>query len=665
MGVGLFLKHSDNQAVTAVIQSSSERVFAEANRVVTPASHLPWMSAQGGFVEEWLSFDFPDPRLVDQIAVIGHNFTSNASVSMVWSDSPGESAGSLTLPVEPEDLWSDLLPAVSARHWRLEIFDPTNQDGFIRIGYLAMGMSRRLPRGFELGWELSRDNRAQVFESESGATFPGDKLAHRRVYSISYNSLRESDRNEIEAVISMASGSVEPVVFIPNSDLPDVIMGKITNQPARTEAFVNSWEINRIIITEDSKPLITLRSALEYSPGDPFESFLRDSPAMMTTREGLLVEVQADIIRDDNWAFGRRTTLLEKASSNLILNSATGAGDNTGSTNMTVVTNAAEAPDGSATATRLTPTSASDQHFWSVSPINQPPSGTFAAVSVYLKADGHNFARLLFRRKDNTSLGSVIFNLTTAEAVVGGLSMPSQITDGTVAIDKLPSGWVRIMVRGDTLSGAVATAVTVSLTDSTGNPVFIGNGVDSVLAWGLQMEPSTDIPSSLIRTFGAVGQRSTDELTLRFDEPIMPIACYALFDVAWNISGGDAGEHDAVEFVDGSSPSRIKLKFQELVFRAELTTDLGGMVTVTTPNSTTRGQQVEMAATITPDSATRLITAVNGVSEATAVSPTTIPMTTRPNLIRVGQWKGANAHPLILRKVRVVRGDHAEMKDIR
>ena len=105
--------------------------------------------------DEWCQFDAGDGRTIslDTFALIAHNLSGSASVVLKGYGGSGDAApgdwsavavyATLTMPEDPDEdkliYIAPTLPANSYRHWRVEIDDPQNPDGFIRVGRLVAG----------------------------------------------------------------------------------------------------------------------------------------------------------------------------------------------------------------------------------------------------------------------------------------------------------------------------------------------------------------------------------------------------------------------------------------------------------------------------------------------------------------------------------------------
>ena len=112
-----------------------------------------WQST--GCIYETLTFDAGPGRTIamDTFALVGTNLTGSAIVALLGfgngaSSAPGSWSSvpiyaNVTMPSDPNEanvIWiSPTLPLVGYRWWQIVIQDPTNPDGFIRIGRVVGG----------------------------------------------------------------------------------------------------------------------------------------------------------------------------------------------------------------------------------------------------------------------------------------------------------------------------------------------------------------------------------------------------------------------------------------------------------------------------------------------------------------------------------------------
>lgn len=114
------------------------------------------------------------------------------------------------------------LPLTTTSAIRVEINDAANPAGFFDIGWLWVGRTWSTVYNFDRGRDLGLRLRDVKDEGPSGREF-GERRRARRVLSISWSRLTE---DEIYRLIDSAGrcGSIEPVLFLPDSDDPKSLL---------------------------------------------------------------------------------------------------------------------------------------------------------------------------------------------------------------------------------------------------------------------------------------------------------------------------------------------------------------------------------------------------------------------------------------------------------
>lgn len=167
--------------------------------------------------------------------------------------------------------------------------------------------------------------------------------------------------------------------------------------------------------------------------------------------------------------------------------------------------NAGVAPNGTTTAEKLIPNTASDFHY-----LNQTvtvSSGAAHTASFYAKADGYGYIRLY----DAASGGNAVFNLSGA----GSYSNLSGATATIVAVGD--AGWYRCTL----IFTASASCVFSLYPQSTASMVpFAGNGTSGILVWGADLRPTNQ--TTLLPAYQRIAAATDYDTTgfpyyLRFD----------------------------------------------------------------------------------------------------------------------------------------------------
>jgi len=82
---------------------------------------------------------------VDTLAILEHNLTTSATITFQGSDSPTFSTVKFSDSIQSTEVnayrISPTLPTLPAKYYRLLINDPSNSDGFLRIGTIIFGSS--------------------------------------------------------------------------------------------------------------------------------------------------------------------------------------------------------------------------------------------------------------------------------------------------------------------------------------------------------------------------------------------------------------------------------------------------------------------------------------------------------------------------------------------
>lgn len=149
-------------------------------------------------------------------------------------------------------------------------------------------------------------------------------------------------------------------------------------------------------------------------------------------------------------------------------------------TRATVITNCAQAPDGTPTADKLVEDTTATATHDTYSSVNVP-GGQPVTGSVYVKAAERSWIRLTLTAAFSAN-PTCYFDL--ANGVLGGTGA----TNGTARITPVGNGWYRCELTGTTALGGGASALVVNLATGNGSGSYTGDGSSGVLVWGAQYE---------------------------------------------------------------------------------------------------------------------------------------------------------------------------------
>lgn len=175
---------------------------------------------------------------------------------------------------------------------------------------------------------------------------------------------------------------------------------------------------------------------------------------------------------------------------------------------LTATSNAAPAPDGTTTATRVVETAVNGVHYVDRY-IGSQNLNTVWTLSAFVKADGRSMIKMVL--SEDSSGGEILarFDLGTKTIMESLASGSAQITNSD--IQELPNGWFRIWLSGVPKSSAATGGLTPSLVYLTSiyGDTYIGNTSSGFLIWGLQLEQGA-FPTSYIPTGAATVTRAAD-----------------------------------------------------------------------------------------------------------------------------------------------------------
>jgi hypothetical protein len=161
-----------------------------------------------------LEFDLGSAHPADTIAIINHNMTSGASLSLKAGDSPNPSTGIATPTYRARDIWKAFTDT-SKRYWKLEISDGSN-PAILQIGQIIIG--RRI--AFPVARRIGNYSPARKRNMVKGETYAGSiynyLLFERAQLNPSFRIGAAADLAVFETLDQTVYGDIHPFVYIPS-----------------------------------------------------------------------------------------------------------------------------------------------------------------------------------------------------------------------------------------------------------------------------------------------------------------------------------------------------------------------------------------------------------------------------------------------------------------
>jgi hypothetical protein len=184
----------------------------------------------------------PQGAFVDTAAILGHNLTRSATVTLQGSAVSDFSTVGFSTVLNSEELntyyISPDLPTAGFRYWRFLIEDPTNPDGYLKIGTIIFGASEIFStlESFTNPIVQGQKHFKDVVETEGFTNVSNDR-ALRRYLQLNFQALLRNNGNfrKLEETYMQARTGLK-VLYIPTPTYPSrfAIFGKLTSMPETT-----------------------------------------------------------------------------------------------------------------------------------------------------------------------------------------------------------------------------------------------------------------------------------------------------------------------------------------------------------------------------------------------------------------------------------------------
>lgn len=318
-------------------------------------------------------------------------------------------------------------------------------------------------------------------------------------------------------LMSYLGATQEAAVFPASYDALNAIYINVTHEPAGSGAYTSNATIKRVtfypLLDQAELNALTATHNLDFMDGAlPDGATLeRASAGSMFDDAGMMQIAAADVARFDYHPLTHapRGLLIEPAATNTAAYSQVLENGAWLVEGAAITANAVIAPDGAATADKLSETATTGLHR-AYNNSAGPIANGLVTVSLFLKSAERAFA-LLDASDYATGDAKVVVNL--ADGTLGTPQISGSWSGASAAIEALPNGFFRASVTATKGAGAQAVPIIYTLLDGSGTTSYAGAAGSGLYAWGAQVEVGP-VATSYIPTAGGTATRAADELTI-------------------------------------------------------------------------------------------------------------------------------------------------------
>ena len=373
-------------------------------------------------------------------------------------------------------------------------------------------MHAQAPSGVEDSWITGRD-----YTMECEARFIPDSQSSGQsavAGSVQWGEFLDAARDK------------QPFRLVPNTCYPDFYVDNVKlvepMQGFGSNDALLQRSVKLVMRTSGKDFTEAMRMVMfDYQPGayinDPTSgSYTRAGTAYYHSKAGVLTSVGANVLRDRHWvkqfatssgalATTGRMTLLEPASTNIVLRSEELDNATWSKNGVTMTANNLTGPDASTRADSIFETSSDGTHNFQQVGFAIAPDTT-VAFSAYLRAGVRSGVRITVASSSGGEIGAHI-SLTNSCAV------PSLLGSGTLTmgpvLESLGSSWYRVSFAGYIGSTSTTWSMVAELKNATSLTSYVGATSAGLSLYGAQVE-NLPFPTSYMASSATVGTRNAD-----------------------------------------------------------------------------------------------------------------------------------------------------------
>jgi hypothetical protein len=668
-----YVKESDNLAKRAQFSAGnpsagidqSDSAYPLSNIIQLPVSKPGRIKNQNSTEGMLLQVVYSGAVSIDTIALVGHNITSGATITIYGGTTFNPSTNLGTMTWRRGTLYKEFSSAQSYRYWKIAILDEANEHGFTSIGYFIMANSTAITFGY-YDYELS-DHMIGVRRFTDTGTPLNKHLTERQSMALRFENRTQAEANVVRSVFTDLKGPTNPVLIIPSPDQNEAVFGRFGEEDFR-QRYVRAPEPLvgfDVDISGDAYGINVVDSLPELTAGEALPdgwTFARTSTAYYKNSDLELVSAASGEYRHTHyWDYGLYGALVEGAAGTQ-LHTYTEDLSNaawTKGTSVTISANSANEPV--ETPTGLMDGIVENNGVTQGHEVRQSITITAdadACAAVYARPGTRDWVRILIAEAaDINNHVLAYFNVSTG--VVGTEQNGGTGSGVRAYIERMTDGVYRCCVAGNV--GNSATAITVRYHPGTadGTVSYAGDSsAPAIYLWGMHAQQAGWPSSYIPRLDATAATRAADSLYYDFSPARAFEPMTALVDgveIGWRYDpaatyqfqvGQAGGATGNPRWYVYSSSSYINTYFNS-----------AGTVTTATRTHQAIGSRVTHRHVIYPEGAALQGMSVNGAAETVSAKGTVRSIDGTYNRLQIAaSTAGTSGSPMLLRRLRIARG---------
>jgi hypothetical protein len=210
-----------------------------------------------------IDFNLGSAMPVNTIGILGHLFTSGATITLLADDNAGFATPDINevLTWAEDQIFRLFSATQSYQYWRITIADAGNV-AFPWIGEFIIG--QRLVFTFPVGWgvEEATEDKLVIHETDYGVKWIYDHGQIRTIDGALFHQRTEDEVAELKQMVIRAKGSNIPVLFFFDTENYEDkgIYGRLTDELNREFMFYEFNNLSALTITEQPSARMVLKT---------------------------------------------------------------------------------------------------------------------------------------------------------------------------------------------------------------------------------------------------------------------------------------------------------------------------------------------------------------------------------------------------------------------